>query len=162
MKLWWIANPFFKWLRLKDFQVWIYVQNGHSFQRGGRNCSFECKSYPSYSYHQSKILKGIRRALRKYTLAVCNFWTVCPTDLCLTVLEMAENFQITMETCLHCPPCSAGPDGQSLCTYQTLASATSQSSTGMLVTSILCPMSTLLRRGFCKIWGNCGKGLTGT
>ena len=70
----------------------MLIQNGHSFQRGGRNCSFECKSYPSYSYHQSKILKGIRRALRKYTLAVCNFWTVCPTDLCLTVLEMAAQF----------------------------------------------------------------------
>ena len=31
-----------------------------------------------------------------------------------------------------------------------------------LVTGILCPMSTLLRRGFCEMWGQWGQGFIGT
>ena len=49
----------------------------------------------------------------------CIFWTVCPTDLCLIFLEMAENSQKAVETCLQCPTRSAGPAGKNR--WQSLA-----------------------------------------
>ena len=38
-----------------------------------------------------------------------NSWTICATDVCLIFLEMAWNFQKTVETCLLCTTRSAGP-----------------------------------------------------